>query len=79
MVPNDKFLFPDTDIKTLSTRIGPAPVCEGKTFCEEVSDYPLDIVDAAIRNDQKLQNYDNTDAVRIVVEELKMLELFDFI
>ncbi|KOC62325.1 Protein spaetzle [Habropoda laboriosa] len=71
MLPNDKFIFPDATVikpsPSLQTRIGAAPSCNGKTFCEQVSDYPSSFVRDAIKNDRSLQNYANVDSVGILV------------
>ncbi|XP_017793287.1 PREDICTED: protein spaetzle-like [Habropoda laboriosa] len=67
MLPNDKFIFPDATVikpsPSLQTRIGAAPSCNGKTFCEQVSDYPSSFVRDAIKNDRSLQNYANVDSL----------------
>ncbi|CAK9828194.1 Protein spaetzle [Anthophora retusa] len=64
-LPNDKFIFPDADIQPVQTRIGTAPSCRGKTFCEDVPDYPSNFVNDAVQNNQTLRNYANVDLLDV--------------
>lgn len=64
MSPNDKFIFPDTEIKSDKPKIGPVPSCGGKTYCEDVSNYPMDLLNDVIKN-RNLQNYESIDAMDI--------------
>lgn len=68
MLPNDKFIFPDLDIvrnrdyETYVPRIGEAPGCSDKTFCEIVPSYPTKLVNEVLRS-QNLGRVENVDAV----------------
>lgn len=56
MPQNDKFIFPEVEPmrnteqkphKVIS-RIGEAPACQGKTFCEDVPNYPTNLLNNVI-------------------------------
>lgn len=44
-------------------RIGSVPVCEGQTFCEDVTNYPTEFVTRALAKDASLMHYMNTDRI----------------
>lgn len=60
--PEDKFLFPDS-ARLRAPEVGPVPKCKGLTFCEEVPDYPTDVINDAIMKNKALQNYENVDVI----------------
>ncbi|XP_078046963.1 uncharacterized protein LOC144475199 [Augochlora pura] len=61
-VPNDKFLSPGSISN--KEQVGPAPSCDGTTFCEDVSSYPTKLVNDAITR-QNLPHYRSVDGVDI--------------
>lgn len=57
---DDSIHFPTTN-KGINLRT--VPSCAGKTFCEDVAEYPSHLADEIIKKNPQLRNYQNDDAV----------------
>ncbi|XP_014485944.1 PREDICTED: protein spaetzle-like isoform X2 [Dinoponera quadriceps] len=64
---NGKIVFPSNDDSLPSRRqnVGTPPVCEDSTFCENVSQYPTQLVDLALQQNSSLKFLMNVDVVDI--------------
>ncbi|XP_031828975.1 uncharacterized protein LOC116425428 [Nomia melanderi] len=60
VLPNDKFIYPDDVFD--KPKLGPAPSCNGQTFCEDVPDYPTYLINDAFKN-QKITPYQSVDQI----------------
>ncbi|XP_017763935.1 PREDICTED: uncharacterized protein LOC108553516 [Eufriesea mexicana] len=61
----DAIYFPDNEGKQLMLRNGIVPKCNGTTFCENVSEYPTNMINDIIEKNPYLRNYESADAVDI--------------
>lgn len=60
---NDNFFFPDQNVQVSRSNFGTISPCVGKTFCEDDTDYPTDLVNRIIEKHQELQSYQIDDTV----------------
>lgn len=63
---DDRIIFPDEG--SIQRRIGssklrPVPRCIGQTFCENISNYPQQLMNNIIARNSSLMQYSNVDAV----------------
>ncbi|XP_043672497.1 neurotrophin 1 [Vespula pensylvanica] len=69
-----KFIFPTEDTLTSeshkATLLSPAPVCNGTTFCERVFEYPEEIINAAIQQNNSIKYLATVDAIPDVVQRI---------
>ncbi|XP_012283533.1 neurotrophin 1 [Orussus abietinus] len=65
-----QIVFPTEESEAAKFIPGPAPVCSGSTFCEEVSYYPHDYVKTALRIHEDLKYLSHADAVVDVVQRI---------
>lgn len=66
----DSIVFPDSIAlqprnapTNTKYEIGPMTICNGKTFCEDIPNYPQKLVDQALAKKQNLLPYANMDIV----------------
>ena len=60
---SDNIVFPDINVKSM--RMGTAPSCQEQTFCEDVPNYPSNLVKEIISKNPHLKNYKTVDMVSI--------------
>ncbi|KAF7394842.1 hypothetical protein HZH66_008016 [Vespula vulgaris] len=69
-----KFIFPTEDALTSeshkATLLSPAPICNGTTFCERVFEYPEEIINAAIQQNNSIKYLATVDAIPDVVQRI---------
>ncbi|KAF3429515.1 hypothetical protein E2986_11101 [Frieseomelitta varia] len=58
---SDNIVFPDTNVKSM--RMETAPSCQEQTFCEDVPNYPSNLVKEIISKNPHLKNYKTVDMV----------------
>ncbi|XP_043525935.1 protein spaetzle-like isoform X1 [Frieseomelitta varia] len=56
---SDNIVFPDTNVKSM--RMETAPSCQEQTFCEDVPNYPSNLVKEIISKNPHLKNYKTVD------------------
>ncbi|KAL2728621.1 protein spaetzle isoform X1 [Vespula squamosa] len=73
-----KFIFPMEDTSTSqsqkATLLSPAPVCNGTTFCERVFEYPEEIINAAIQQNNSIKYLATVDAIPDVVQRIDVTD-----
>ena len=60
---DEKIIFPDGRISTSETSMLPTLTCRKSTFCENVTDYPRQLVNAAIQRNVSLRFLESVDTV----------------
>ncbi|KYN36602.1 Protein spaetzle, partial [Trachymyrmex septentrionalis] len=60
---DEKIIFPDGRISTSETSMLPTLTCRKSTFCENVTDYPRQLVNAAIQRNVSLRFLESVDTM----------------
>ncbi|XP_066581468.1 uncharacterized protein [Prorops nasuta] len=61
-----KIFFPDDRPVIQKNPLRQAPICKGKTYCEDAPYYPEDVVNTAVRMDSSLPNLATVDITEVV-------------
>ncbi|CAL7940742.1 unnamed protein product [Xylocopa violacea] len=60
-ISNRNILFPGIIIEPAQLTTETVPTCRGQSFCADVPNYPLKLVDTFLKNNPQYQNYKNSD------------------
>lgn len=58
---SDNIVFPDTNIKSMRMTTAPVPSCQKQTYCEDVPNYPSNLVKEIVSKNPHLKNYKTVD------------------